>query len=70
MHAPVRLALLPRNMLELLPDEFTKKDLAKVRLALGCKDDDTSTSNQIYQWVHRELILQLTADSYKKVPKK
>ena len=60
----------PRNMLELLPDEFTKKDLAKVRLALGCKDDDKSTSNQIYQWLHRELILQLTADSFKKVPKK
>ena len=58
----------PRNMLELLPDEFTRTDLSNVRFTQG--KDREGTDNQIYQWVHRGLILHLTADSYKKVPKK
>lgn len=58
----------PRNMLELLPDEFTANDLSNVRFTQG--KDREGTANQLYQWVHRGLILHLTDDRYKKVPKK
>lgn len=58
----------PRNMLELLPDEFTVTDLSNVRYLQGKGRE--GTTNQIYQWVHRGLILHLTDDRYKKVPKK
>ena len=58
----------PRNMLELLPDEFTAGELSDVRFLQG--KDREGTANQIYQWVHRGLVLHLTADKYKKVPKK
>ena len=58
----------PRNMLELLPDEFSVAQLSDVRYLQG--KDREGTANQIYQWVHRGLILHLTADRYKKIPKK
>lgn len=58
----------PRNMLELLPDEFTSNELSDVRYLQG--KDREGTANQIYQWVYRGLISQLTADRYKKIPKK
>lgn len=58
----------PRNMLELLPDVFTKSDLSNVRYLQG--KDREGTDNQLYQWVHRGLVLHLTDDSYKKAPKK
>jgi hypothetical protein len=55
-------------MLELLPDVFTKSDLSNVRYLQG--KDREGTDNQLYQWVHRGLVLHLTDDSYKKAPKK
>lgn len=58
----------PRNMLELLPDEFTFTDVSNVRFMQGMGRE--GTANQIYQWKHRKLILQLTTDSFKKAPKK
>lgn len=58
----------PANMLELLPDTFTLSQLSDLRFTRGM--DREGTANQIYQWVHRGKILHLTADSYKKVPKK
>lgn len=58
----------PRNMLELLNDEFTAGELSDIRYLQG--KDREGTANQIYQWVHRGLILHLTADRYKKVPPK
>lgn len=58
----------PRNMLELLKDEFTVGELADVRYLQG--KDREGTVNQIYQWVHRGLILHLTDDRYKKVTNK
>ena len=58
----------PRNMLELLPEEFTANDLSNVRFTQG--KDREGAANQLYQWVHRGLILHLTDDRYKKVPKK
>ena len=58
----------PRNMLELLPEEFTFNDLSNLRFTQG--KDREGTANQLYQWVHRGLVLHLTDDRYKKVPKK
>ena len=58
----------PRNMLELLKDEFTVGELSDVRYLQG--KDREGTVNQIYQWVHRGLILHLTDDRYKKVTNK
>ncbi len=56
----------PRNMLTLLPDEFTATDLSNVRFAQG--KDREGTGNQISQWLHRNYILRLTDDRYKKIP--
>lgn len=58
----------PRNMLELLPNEFTNTDVSNVRYLQG--KDREGTANQIYQWIHRGLILRLTDDSYKKASSK
>lgn len=58
----------PRNMLDLLPDEFTFAQLSDVRYLQG--KDREGTANQIYQWVHRGLIVQLPNGRYKKISKK
>ena len=58
----------PRNMLELLPDEFTFTDVSNIRFVRGMGRE--GTANQINQWKHRKLILQMTNDSYKKVPRR
>lgn len=58
----------PRNMLELLNEEFTFTDLSNLRFTQG--KDREGTANQLYQWVHRGLVLHLTDDRYKKAPKK
>ena len=54
----------PRNMLELLPEEFTATDLSNVRFAQG--KDREGTRNQIAQWLHRKLVLRMTDDRFKK----
>lgn len=58
----------PKNLLELLPEEFTAEDARRVRLQQGLDCDGSKCRNMIYQWLHRKYILQLTADSYKKMP--
>ena len=55
----------PRNLLELLPDEFNVHDADIVRQANGM--DTRGTRNMLYQWVHRGYLLQMTDDSFKKV---
>ena len=55
----------PRNLLQQLPDNFTKQEACNVRQLAGKSEE--GTNNMLYQWVHRGYILQLTADSYKKV---
>jgi len=57
----------PRNMLEQLNDEFTVNEVSDLRFLQGKNRE--GTANQIYQWVHRGLILHLTADKYKKIVK-
>lgn len=61
----------PQNLLEKVGDKdgvFKFGDVSDARFLQGMSRE--GTANQIYQWKHRGLILQLTADSYKKVQKK
>ena len=51
----------PKNLLQLLPDEFTVEDYVKVRRAQGF-DDDNRRRIQIAlnQWVHRGYVVRLS----------
>ena len=55
----------PRNLLQLLPDEFTVHDADLIRQANGM--DSRGTRNMLSQWVHRGYVLQMTNDSFKKL---
>ena len=55
----------PRNLLELLPDEFTVHDADLIRQANGM--DTRGTRNMLSQWVHRGYVLQMTDDSFCKL---
>ncbi len=57
----------PRNLLELLPDEFTIEDAMRARLKQGM--EAAKTGQMVSQWKSRGYILQLTVDSFKKAPK-
>ena len=57
----------PRNLLKLLPDEFTTHDAELVRQANGM--DTRGTRNMLSQWVHRGYLLQMTDDSFCKSKK-
>ena len=57
----------PRNLLELLPDEFTIHDADLIRQANGM--DTRGTRNMLSQWVHRGYLLQMTDDSFCKSKK-
>ena len=53
------------NLLELLPDEFSRQEAKNLRLRYGM--DEKGTENMLYQWVHRKYILHLTNDNYQKL---
>ncbi len=55
----------PRNLLELLPDEFTLEDAVRVRQAQGMNREGTKT--MLRQWVFREYVTVVTDYSYRKV---
>ena len=55
----------PRNLLELLPNEFTTHDAELIRQANGM--DTRGTRNMLSQWVHRGYLLQMTDDSFRKL---
>ena len=57
----------PRNLLELLPEEFNIEDAKRVRRQQGMGTGNTG--KMISQWKSRGYILQLTVDSFKKSPK-
>ena len=57
----------PRNLLDLLPQEFTIHDADLIRQANGM--DTRGTRNMLHQWVHRGYVLQLTDDSFCKMKK-
>ena len=56
----------PRNLLELLPDEFTLDDAKRVRQQNGLGDEGNKARKMISQWVFRKYVLQITDYSFKK----
>ena len=54
----------PRNLLDLLPDEFTTREAENIRQQMDMTLQ--GTRNMLDQWKHRGYILQLTNDSYMK----
>ena len=59
----------PRNLLELLPDEFKLEDIQRVRIKQGMSGDKHKCGQMIRQWVHRKYVLQVTDDSFVKSEK-
>ena len=59
----------PRNLLELLPDEFTKEDALNVRVKQGMGSDKKKCSHMIHQWVYRNYVSQITDHSFIKSEK-
>ena len=56
----------PRNLLELLPDEFTLDDAKRIRRQQGMSTDDKKCRQMITQWVFRKYVLQITDYSFHK----
>ncbi len=54
-----------KNLLTLLPDEFTLQEAVRVRQAQGL--DAEGTRNMLSQWAHRNYITILTNDNYRKL---
>ena len=51
----------PRNLLQLLPNQFTMQEAEALRLQQGL--DRKGTYNMLRQWVHREYVTSVTVDS-------
>ena len=56
----------PRNLLELLPEEFTLDDAKRVRQQNGLGNEGNKARKMISQWVFRKYVLQITDYSFKK----
>ena len=54
----------PRNLLELLPDEFTVEDAQRIRAQQGMSSDRRKCSHMIHQWVYRNYVSQITDHSF------
>jgi hypothetical protein len=54
----------PRNLLELLPDEFTLDDAIRVRRQQGLPDK--GASHMVQMWKHRNYVSQITDHSFQK----
>ena len=59
----------PRNLLELLPDEFTREHALNVRIKQGMGSDRKKCAQMIRQWLYRKYVLQITENSFKKSEK-
>ena len=57
----------PRNLLELLPEEFTIEDAKRVRLQQGKGVE--KTMNMVSTWKKRSYVVQMADGSFKKTPK-
>ena len=55
----------PRNLLKLLPDDFTYQEAVEVRLQAG--RDGKGTQAMLNQWVHRNYVKRMTNDNYSKL---
>ena len=56
----------PKNLLELLPEEFTLEDAKRVRTQQGLSNDGHKCQNMIRQWIFRKYVLQITDYSFQK----
>ena len=56
----------PRNLLELLPDEFTLEEAKQVRLKQGLAAGHAETTHMISSWKYRGYCSQITDHSFKK----
>ena len=54
----------PRNLLELLPDEFTLEDAKRVRRQQGLSNEDNRCQKMIRTWVNRHYVIQNTEYSF------
>ena len=52
----------PKNLLELLPDEFSLKDYSKLCREQGFDDNRKRTMDAVYQWVSRGYVVKLLKD--------
>ena len=59
----------PRNLLELLPDEFTLEDAKKVRRQQGMSNEGMLCNKMINTWLSRGYVIQYTVYSFQKVKK-
>ena len=59
----------PRNLLELLPDEFTLDDARRVRQQQGISNEGYSAIRMIRTWVNRGYVIQNTEYSFLKSEK-
>ena len=59
----------PRNLLELLPDEFTIEDAKRVRQSQGLSNNGNYCMKMIRTWKNRGYVIQNTEYSFKKAPK-
>ena len=60
----------PRNLLELLPHEFTIEDAKRVRREQGLSNEGNLCRQMISQWAFRKYVLQITDYSFVKNRKK
>ena len=56
----------PRNLLELLPDEFTLEDAKRVRQQQGMGNDAHKAMKMIRTWMNRGYVIQNTEYSFQK----
>ena len=56
----------PRNLLEMLPDEFTIEDARRMRRIQGLDNSEFATLRMVRQWKFRQYVLQITDYSFKK----
>ena len=56
----------PRNLMELLPDEFTLEDAKRIRQQQGLSNEGYRAVKMIRTWVNRGYVIQNTEYSFKK----
>ena len=56
----------PRNLLELLPEEFTLDDAKRVRQQQGLSNEASRANKMINTWISRGYVIQYTVYSFKK----
>ncbi len=56
----------PRNLLDLLPEEFSLGDLVRMRRGQGLRADAASAHEMVYNWIRRNHVEELEAEIFRK----